>query len=85
MVDGNDTCTCLRHFGCGVDKLFIFVFISVNENLTCPILSTECVGSGRTNSHVFFGEKKNAYLITVTLACTSFPVPVGTIYVVLMI
>ena len=23
-------------------------------NLTCPILSTECVGSGRTNIHVFF-------------------------------
>ena len=41
------------------DKLFIFVFISVNKNHTCPILSTECVGSGRTNRHVFFGEKNN--------------------------
>ena len=35
-ANGSDTCTCLKHFvpeksaSCGVDKLFIFVFISVN-------------------------------------------------------
>ena len=28
VADRNDTCTCLRHFGCGVDKLFVFIFIS---------------------------------------------------------
>ena len=66
-----------------------FRFYLSKLNLTCPILSTECVGSGRTNSHVFFGEKKNAWPLNhgfgVTLACTLFPVPVGSICVVLMI
>ena len=98
MADGYDACTCLRHFvqekpsaSCGMDKLFIFIFISVNYN---PILGTEYYGSGETNSHVFFGEKKMLaghnppplnHGFGVILACTSFLVPVDTIFVVLMI
>ena len=50
-----------------------------------------CVGSGQTNSHVFLREKKCLghnpppliHGFGVTLACTSFPVPVDTIFVVL--
>ena len=36
VADVYDTCTCLRHIvqekstSCGMDKLFIFIFISVN-------------------------------------------------------
>ena len=36
VADGYDTCTCLRHFvqeksaSCGMDKLFVVIFISVN-------------------------------------------------------
>ena len=88
MADRNDTCTCLRHFvqeksaSCGVDKLFIFVFISVKSYFS-PILSTmlannfsvkiKCLGHNPPPLNHGFG---------VTLTCTSFPVPADTIFVV---
>ena len=75
-----------------MDKLFIFVFISVTllvpylvlsalvagEQIiaTCFSVKKKCLGHNLPPFHHGFG---------VTLACTSFPVPVGTIFVVLMI
>ena len=89
----------LRHFvpekstSCGVDKPAIHFRFYLSK--LKPYLShTEGVGSGRTNSLVFFCEKKKLsghnppplnHVFGVTLACTSFPVPAGAIYVVLII